>query len=1448
MLTKLFTLIFSLLLSVTTFSQTSQNEWVEFGKTYYKFKVTQDGIYQLKLNQIQTSNLNGVQIFHNGQQIPTIVQSTTNGINIEFYGQKNRGQFDANLYQSTQTNIEVSLITDSSTYFLILDATTTPKRYTNLTSNLTNLPNKEAFYIHREVVSPTLIWNSGTVYNIAGYQMTRATYETGEGFIGTSLNTQTLTVNTPNKYPNTNATIEVSLLSSNFSHNTVIEVSNLEVSNLTFVGDSILKRRFTFDSNILTNNTDVTIKGKLGANDRYSVAYIALEYARTFDASNLSELTLNVSASLSKKFLEITNFNSNSNNVYLYDITNGIRIKAFYDATTKTVRTDLPASQIDRELILISSDNIKTIGQTKSVQFNNLKNLNADYIIITHDNILKDSQGNNPVIEFAAYRSSTGYNPAIINIEEIYDQFGWGITFHPQSLINFGEFVKLNWNNPRHIFLVGKAKVYTEIRTALTYDALIPTFGVPANDNLLFTKRGSNLPEFVVGRLSVKNGDEFRTYLNKIVQMETTKNTTSNPSNKVWENKVLHLGGGNGFTEEKMFSNVLNNLKTTIEVGKMGAQVYSYFKDNSDVNDPGNFTSLDSAINNGSSIVTYLGHAHSDMIDFDGSIINKWNNKDKYPLFISLSCSNGNIFTSNQEMSETFVLSKDKGVSAYIGFVEPVSLFSATTFATEFYRLLSNEGYNMTNGELFRNAISTLTGTSLINQLASDYIVYHGDPGLRLRKDTLLDLSIDNNSIKTSDVVRQDEFDFTFDLFKLGINLNQSVSVSLYRRNMSGDSIFVASQTVDNINTKKEVTFRVKSLDQNWKGANQFTIKIDELNSISESNEANNTYTTVVDIRTKMIEMVYPFDESLLPNNDITFVSSVSNIDSDEQFEFKLDTTPLFNSNLLYTELVNGRGAIQVKPEVTIQDSVVYFWTLTKEGVTVDYNSFIVIPGKSGWNQSNYYQFEKNTFTNLKNGFQFGSNKTEISVVNGLTSVLGAGHVASFINNNLIDKCRCSSENGVYVVVMDSTFNMTSNNGQYGSINCDGRTTNLLLFETDNSFKLSQFEDFLRNGVDNGKYVLMYTLNDAKINNWNSSLINLISSFGSTQIQSLNSSSVLPWAMFFKKGDISTLVEKKATNSTEIITLDAYVDNRLTSGKMMTRVIENASNWEWLEWSEVNSGVNSSLKIYGTNNSGVEEVVMDNIVAKDTTIAQLDVNDYSNLRIEWNTSDDVNKVPSQLQLVRIITEGVGELVYRSDISLVGYGDTIMRGDDYNFTVAIQNVSTVDMDSVLVKWYVIGGQVNYSRVKALVSGDSLILPIMSISTLDMVGAQSLVVEINAESDQFETYYGNNSMVVPFYVVNEVLVNVEVNSGVEMINFPNPVKTSTRFSISGLEADMVELQIFGMNGQMVKSIISNQMVFDCQLEDLAVGVYYWRVIWNDGGVEKMKYSVNKLEVVR
>ena len=128
--------------------------------------------------------------------------------------------------------------------------------------------------------------------------------------------------------------------------------------------------------------------------------------------------------------------------------------------------------------------------------------------------------------------------------------------------------------------------------------------------------------------------------------------------------------------------------------------------------------------------MTYLGHATETSIDFELNKIERYNNKYKYPLFMSLSCSSGNIFNSTQDLSETLVLSSDRGVSAFLGFSKPVSLFSVNSFTTEFYRLLGTE--NKTNGELIKMAMSSLSNNGLLNELASDYLIYHGDPALRI--------------------------------------------------------------------------------------------------------------------------------------------------------------------------------------------------------------------------------------------------------------------------------------------------------------------------------------------------------------------------------------------------------------------------------------------------------------------------------------------------------------------------------------------------------------------------------------------------------------------------------------------------------------------------------------------------------------------------------------------
>ena len=734
MKTILTTLIF-LLIGGFSFGQMSDgkfgNEWINYQNTYYKFKISEDGLYRIPSSHLTMSGVDlskltqtNIQLFLNGQEIPINVQMDGETIDyIEFWGQKNKSTLDKELYNNGHFNPEYSLITDSSSYFLTWDNSINGKRYQNISSNLTNLPQRENYFISEVVALPNLIWSVGKEYPIAGINFSRSSFEYGEGYGSQPSTNQSITLNTPYFIQNTiKPSVEVRMYSQGFNHNVEYSISNQPIHNMLYYGDTIITTQIELQT--LQQTTTLSVRGLDNSSDKHSISYVKVKYPRSFNFEGNSTYKFNISAG-GRKFLEIDNFDGMLNQVYLFDITNGVRIHCMYDVNTQKVLTDLPTSSVDRELVLITLSNTKLVGKVEKVNFTNYQNYNGDYVMIAHSKMFNDVYGDNPLIEWAAYRSSE-HNPVIINVQEIFDQFGYGIDLHPQSIRNFSDYILTHWDNPKHVFLIGKAKEYNQVRNFNTYDVQIPTFGYPGSDNMLFTKKGQTTPSLSVGRLSVTNGDEFRVYMNKIIEMETYKSSTDNS----WNDNVLHLSGGDNVSEQQMFANVLNTLGDSLENGEFN--VTSFHKENFNLTNSNNDSTLNSTLNKGVSIMTYLGHASETAIDFELNKIERYNNKYKYPLFMSLSCSSGNIFNSSQDMSETLVLSPDRGVSAFLGFSKPVSLFSANSFATEFYNILSNQVTNKTNGELIKIAMSSLSNSGLLNELASDYLIYHGDPALKI--------------------------------------------------------------------------------------------------------------------------------------------------------------------------------------------------------------------------------------------------------------------------------------------------------------------------------------------------------------------------------------------------------------------------------------------------------------------------------------------------------------------------------------------------------------------------------------------------------------------------------------------------------------------------------------------------------------------------------------------
>src|SRR5579871_5393033 len=102
---KIFTILI-LLIAFKLNAQVYNNEWIDFSKTYYKFKIGANGLYRIPQNVLAGAGLGNVpaqnfQLFRNGQEIPiyTSVPSGTFGASdyIEFLGEMNDGKADKQL-------------------------------------------------------------------------------------------------------------------------------------------------------------------------------------------------------------------------------------------------------------------------------------------------------------------------------------------------------------------------------------------------------------------------------------------------------------------------------------------------------------------------------------------------------------------------------------------------------------------------------------------------------------------------------------------------------------------------------------------------------------------------------------------------------------------------------------------------------------------------------------------------------------------------------------------------------------------------------------------------------------------------------------------------------------------------------------------------------------------------------------------------------------------------------------------------------------------------------------------------------------------------------------------------------------------------------------------------------------------------------------------------------
>ncbi|MDB5252021.1 MAG: hypothetical protein JWP27_1190 [Flaviaesturariibacter sp.] len=1412
-------------------AQVFNNEWIDFGKTYYKFKVGADGLYRIPQPTLAAAGLGGVQaqqfqLWRNGAEVPiyTSVQTGVLGGSdyIEFWGRMNDGVPDNQLYLNPnyQLNDKWSLETDTAIYFLTVNPAGGNLRLAPTTNNVAgNVLTAETYFMHTVGNYYKNALNSGYGVNVGDY-LYSSSYDRGEGWSSSNIASNgTLSFTFPNLFPYVNGP------DSKFTIHVSGNATNPRRYRANLNGDSLIGRDINFLNELKDSTTFASTRLGTGAaivvsnlgtfaNDRMVVHKYEITYPRQYNFGGASNFEFVLPAS-GPKFLQITNFNYGNAAPVLYDLTNGKRYVGDI-STPGTVKVVLEGSATDRNLVLVreESSNATTVSGLQSRTFTDysLPANQGDYLIISNAVLFSGPNGSNPVEDYRAYRSSAvggGYNARIYEIQDLVDQFAFGIKKHPLSVRNFLLFARRRFATaPSFAFLIGKPVAYTAARQAESSPLtetfnLVPTFGNPASDIMLSADPGTSDPKTPIGRLSVINGAEVKTYLDKVKEYELAQRTPSPfVADKAWMKNIVHAVGISEPSALAEVDGYMNSYRQIISDTLFGGKVTTFTKSSPNSVEQVNSGELDRLFAEGITLLTYFGHSSSNTLEFNLNNPDQYNNPGKYPMFIALGCNAGNFFGANraETLSERFVLAPQRGS---IGFLAS-SHFGITTYLDiynqKIYQNMGVKHYGEPIGVILQHAVSDVftftTQADFYARVTCEESILNADPAIRINSHPKPDYVVEDQMVQLTPAfvsVSDPSFRFKAKFLNIGKAISQPITREVKRQYPDGSIQTIYKDTVPGIRYADSLDISVPIVPVRDKGTNKLTVTIDANNTVDEIFETNNSITKEVIVYEDGISPVYPYQFAIVSKQNIKFLASTANALSPvKAFRFEIDTTEKFNSPLLTSDVrTSSGGVIEFTPTITFRDSTVYYWRVGAPtpggGFAWNTSSFIYIPSSQpGFNQSHVYQHMKSRQQNLTvdttGAWKFNPVSNEVFVRHGTwaSSTGQEAGVSVYINNVRRMSNHCINGTLIFIVIDPITFAPMANptGGLYGSNpGCfTGRQNNFEFSFLDTSGRRKMM-DFMKNAVPPGAYVIVRNFNmvgtppDNYAPKWmddttyygsNKSLYHSLKGAGFANIDSFTT--IRPWIFMYKKDDLSwTPRWQMGVGTQDNITLSAIMTNPGTYGTITSPQFGPAKSWKQLQWGGSSiepTGDIPKLSVVGLNIDGSIDTLYNNITVGQQTvdISSIDARQYPNLKLVMQNVDTLHHTPYQLKNWRVTYVPVPEGAIAPNI-VYSMKDTFEVGENIQFKVAFKNVSDANFDSLRVKVVLtnsnnVADTIALPRQKALLVGDTLQIH-FPIDSRQLVGMNSLFVDVNPNNDQPEQFHFNNYLYRTFYVSGDTL---------------------------------------------------------------------------------------------
>ena len=490
------------------------------------------------------------------------------------------------------------------------------------------------------------------------------------------------------------------------------------------------------------NVLKIEAPGDTGSNvDSFYLNWFEVEFLKKIIAEN--DFLMFSYEGTGQKTFEITNFSGSD--IEVYDITqedNPLRVlNSSVESSGNYYKVKFNDNiENNKKYIALTTSKIKKPA-IKLVTFQDIKSsiTGADYIIITHEDFYQS------VMPLSDYRKSKGLRVEVVKIEDIYDNFSYGI-FDPTAIKEFLKFAYKNWTLPRptYVLLVGdanfdykgnlvqyKGNLYAHtINYVPTYMLDTNIFGQTPSDNWFVCVNGDDyLPDMFIGRIPVKSKEDADAVINKIISY--SENEFS------WKKNVLLVADN----DLSIFESLSDELATQLESANfISREVYL-----KNYPIPANATSdIINYINDGALLTNYSGHGSltkwATEVIFKPSDIGSLTNKEKLTFVVTLNCLNAYFAlpstksSQNFSLGEDFLRAKDKGAIAFygptgIGYPEEHSILAKELFSTIFEKKRSNLGYATTQAKI------SAFGKGVSQDIVATFTLL-GDPGLRLLPNT----------------------------------------------------------------------------------------------------------------------------------------------------------------------------------------------------------------------------------------------------------------------------------------------------------------------------------------------------------------------------------------------------------------------------------------------------------------------------------------------------------------------------------------------------------------------------------------------------------------------------------------------------------------------------------------------------------------------------------------